>query len=89
MEKIKNDKQKYNFKIEWKLFNKLKHKIFEIMQLLRIFKTNKSQYEKQKLTKQDIWVNQENDFLNQMKKFNYENINKIISMKNKKQKLRD
>jgi hypothetical protein len=88
MEKIKNDKWKYNFKIEWKLFNKLKQKIFDIIQLLRIFKTDKSQYEKQKLTKQDIWVNQENNFLNQMKKFNHKNINEIISIKNKIKKVK-
>jgi hypothetical protein len=53
MENIKNAKQKYNFKIEWELFNKLKYKIFDIIQLLRIFKTYKAQDEKQ-----DIQINQ-------------------------------
>jgi hypothetical protein len=52
--------------MEWKLFNKLKQKLFKGTKLLRIFKTDKNQREKQ-----DIRINQENVSLSPMKKFNH------------------
>jgi hypothetical protein len=78
--------KKCNFKIGWKLFNKLKPKIFDIVQLLRIFKTYKSQYKK--INKARYMSKSKNDFLNQMKKFNHKSINEVNSMKNKIKKVK-